>query len=508
MSPSPQARLVSNTLWNGVGRVTTVLVGLFLTPYILARVGQERFGLWALANLLIGYFSLADLGIQSSLVRQIAYAQPHRNPTKLSEIVSTSFFFYLGAFVVAAPASLFLGPWLVHSFRELSLDAMPDHMIEEGTFVVTFVAATLFLSIALAVFTSIFPGVQRMDRANQVVIITSLANLGTAVFVLEKGWGVRGLVVASLAVKLVNAVANHQVSRRLYPSLELALRHVKWPVWKELLSFGWKIQVARLAETLALTFDRLFLSLVGGVGLLGRYQPAVQVTTHSRILPHLLISAALPYASELSAQNDRVALTSLYLRGTLYLTTISYALLGLVTAAAPFLTTMWLGPGYADVALWIRILCVGYVINAPLSLGGLLTQAIGRPGIQARSALMVGGLNFVLAPLGFFLAGITGLAIGSTASLVVASIWFFGVLHRTLGLSSMRVIRFCYQQPALYMLLPAAMLGFIGDHFMAFAQSRYESLFVLFAMMIVMVPLCLLGATRMDLWKIRAHLAR
>ena len=47
MSPSPQSRLISNTLWNGVGRVATVLVGLFLTPYILARVGQERFGLWA-----------------------------------------------------------------------------------------------------------------------------------------------------------------------------------------------------------------------------------------------------------------------------------------------------------------------------------------------------------------------------------------------------------------------------------------------------------------------------
>ena len=87
-------------------------VGLFLTPYLLSNLGQEGFGLWALANLLIGYLSLADLGIQSSLVRHIAHSRPDEQPVEFSRIISTSFFFYLGAAVLFAPVSLWAGPAL------------------------------------------------------------------------------------------------------------------------------------------------------------------------------------------------------------------------------------------------------------------------------------------------------------------------------------------------------------------------------------------------------------
>ena len=506
MSPSPQSRLISNTLWNGVGRVATVLVGLFLTPYILARVGQERFGLWALANLLIGYFSLADLGIQSSLVRQIAYARPQQNPTKLSEIVSTSFFFYLGAFVIVGPASILLGPWLVHSFRELSANAMPDHMIEEGTFVVTFVAATLFLSIALTVFTSILPGIQRMDRANQLVIITSLANVGAVVFVLEKGWGVRGLVVASLVVKLVSAVINHQLSRRLCPSLELALRHVKWPVWKELFSFGWKIQVARLCEILTFGFDRVLLSLVGGVAALGRYQPAVQVGTHARILPHLLVTAALPYASDLSAKRDRKALLTLYFEGTRFLAFVSFVVLGFVILAAPFLTSAWLGPGYEDVAVWIRIFCAGYLVTAPLSLGGLISQAIGRPGIQARSALFGTTLTLVLSPAGLWTGGVTGLAVGSSLAVVGAGVWFLLAINMALEVSTSDFVRRCCLRPALFALGPAFVLAILGQPLADVAASRSQALMAVLAAAVLFAVPCLWGLRSMDLLSIRTRL--
>ena len=506
MTPSPQSRLISNTLWNGIGRMAMVATGLFLTPYLLARVGQEGFGLWALANLLIGYFSLADLGIQSSLVRQIAYARPDRNPEKLSEIISTSFFFYLGAFVVLGPVATLLGPWLVRALRDLRPGAVPDHMFEEGTFVVTFVGATLFLSIALTVFTSILPGIQRMDRANQLVIITSLANVGAVVFVLEKGWGVSGLVVASIVVKLVSALMNHQLSRRLCPSLELALRHVKWPVWKELFSFGWKMQVARLCEILTFGFDRVLLSLFGGVAALGRYQPAVQVGTQARILPHLLVTAALPYASDLSARRDREALLTLYFEGTRFLAFVSFAVLGFVILAAPFLTSAWLGPGYEDVAVWIRIFCAGYLVTAPLSLGGLISQAIGRPGIQARSALFGTALTLVLSPAGLWIGGVTGLAVGSSLAVVGAGVWFLLAMNMALEVSTSEVIRRCCLRPALFVLGPAFSLAIVGHPLAHIAASRSQALLaVLVAAVLFAVP-CLWGLRSMDLLNIRTRL--
>ena len=289
MSRSDPTRLISNTLWNLVGRGAQLAVGLFLTPYLLTHLGQERFGLWALANLLIGYLSLADFGIQSSLVRHIAHSQPDERPLEFSRIISTSFFFYLGAAFLFAPLSLWAGPALLRVFRFFSSEAIPPSLIEEAAFVITFVMATLFLSLALAVFSSIPSGLQRMDCANQLVVFTAIGNLTAALIAIEGGWGVRGLVAGMILVKLLIAAATYVVSLRLFDRMQVSLRHVRWSVWKELFSFGWKIQVARLCELLTYGFDRLFLSAAGGVAALGRYQPAVQVSTQTRMLPHFLI---------------------------------------------------------------------------------------------------------------------------------------------------------------------------------------------------------------------------
>ena len=103
MSLSSPGRLLSNTAWNVAGRVVGVGVSIALTSYLLDRLGTERFGLWALANLLVGYFSLADLGIQASLIRQIAFCRPDENPDQLSRIV------YINGFAMGASSIALFG---------------------------------------------------------------------------------------------------------------------------------------------------------------------------------------------------------------------------------------------------------------------------------------------------------------------------------------------------------------------------------------------------------------
>ena len=61
----------------GLGQVHLVLatlVGLWLTPVLLARVGAEQYGLWLVGLQLLGYLYLLDLGVVGLLPRETAYA--------------------------------------------------------------------------------------------------------------------------------------------------------------------------------------------------------------------------------------------------------------------------------------------------------------------------------------------------------------------------------------------------------------------------------------------------
>src|ERR1700745_782081 len=71
-----------------------ILVGIFLSPYILHHLGDEAFGLWILIFSVTGYYGLFDLGIRSSIVRYVAKYAATGEHGQLNRLVNTAIFSY------------------------------------------------------------------------------------------------------------------------------------------------------------------------------------------------------------------------------------------------------------------------------------------------------------------------------------------------------------------------------------------------------------------------------
>src|ERR1700736_7085441 len=80
--------------WFALG--VNVLVGIFLSPFILHHLGDEAFGLWILIFSVTGYYGLFDLGIRSSIVRYVAKYSATSDQVELDRLISTAFFTYTG----------------------------------------------------------------------------------------------------------------------------------------------------------------------------------------------------------------------------------------------------------------------------------------------------------------------------------------------------------------------------------------------------------------------------
>src|ERR1017187_9072916 len=92
-------QIIKNISANWVALAVNVLVGIFLSPFILHRLGDAAFGIWVLIFSVTGYYGLFDLGIRSSLVRYVARAKASGDLNYASKIINTSLFTYscLGA---------------------------------------------------------------------------------------------------------------------------------------------------------------------------------------------------------------------------------------------------------------------------------------------------------------------------------------------------------------------------------------------------------------------------
>jgi O-antigen/teichoic acid export membrane protein len=79
-----------------VGAATNVLVGIFLSPFILHRLGDAAYGIWVLIFSVTGYYGMFDLGIRSSIIRYVSKYIATGDKEKLAQFVNTALFSYTG----------------------------------------------------------------------------------------------------------------------------------------------------------------------------------------------------------------------------------------------------------------------------------------------------------------------------------------------------------------------------------------------------------------------------
>src|SRR6202167_1904973 len=78
--------------WSALG--INVIVGIFLSPFILHRLGDTAFGTWVLIFSITGYYGLFDLGIRSSVVRYVSKFATTDDIQDLAKLINTSLFSY------------------------------------------------------------------------------------------------------------------------------------------------------------------------------------------------------------------------------------------------------------------------------------------------------------------------------------------------------------------------------------------------------------------------------
>src|ERR1044072_8253216 len=69
----------TNRFLSGIGfgyasQILTTLVALWLTPFLLRRIGQHDYGLWLVGTQLMFYLALLDIGVVALLPRETAFA--------------------------------------------------------------------------------------------------------------------------------------------------------------------------------------------------------------------------------------------------------------------------------------------------------------------------------------------------------------------------------------------------------------------------------------------------
>ena len=115
-----------NTVWNLAGMLLPTLAGVVAIPRLVHSLGVDRFGLLSLAWIIVGYFSLFDMGMGRALTKLIADKLGANEEQSIPPLVWTSMLLLLLLGVTAAAVLLSISPWLLHHVLKIPSALQPE----------------------------------------------------------------------------------------------------------------------------------------------------------------------------------------------------------------------------------------------------------------------------------------------------------------------------------------------------------------------------------------------
>ena len=366
-----------NAFYNLLGLAVPLAVSLITIPVYLNLIGEARYGVLAIAWLLLGYFGLFDLGLGRATSQRIAAlcdskaderAQTFRTALTLNVGIGV-----VGGFLVWPIATYFFG----------NVFKVEDGLRPEINAAVPW----LILAVPMATLSGVLSGA--LQGRERFLALNIISVFGTILFQLlplaaAMLWG------ASLDVLLPATLFARLLT--LFMLLERCKRcgffghsaTFSRAQASQLLRFGGWVTVTSFVGPMMTMLDRFIIGAIAGAKAVTYYSVPFQLAERSTIIPSALTSALFPrFASASRDEEQRLA---------------NEGLRALVVVMTPLVTTgiifmepflaWWISPAFAQQSARLgQIILLGFWVNGLAIIPYAQLQARGRPDLVAKCHL-------------------------------------------------------------------------------------------------------------------------
>jgi O-antigen/teichoic acid export membrane protein len=366
-------RLAWNTVWNLVGEGAPLLVAVVAIPQLLQQLGTARFGVLTLGWMVVGYFTLFDLGMGRALTNLVAQSLGDDGRDSLPPLIWTANILMLAFGIVGGAILAAASPWLIYS--AMKIPPALQHETLQAFFL-------LSMAVPAVVSTTAFRGVleayQKFGAANAIRIPMGVFSFAAPLLVLPFSHSIAAVVAVLVVGRYLALIAHIVVCASLIPVMRSRVEWKRAAVGP-LLTFGGWMTVSNVIAPVMVSMDRFFVGALVSLPAVAFYATPYEVVIKLLLIPAALAGVFFP-AFSTTLVSDPLRARTLYGASIWKLTLVMAPLtLAVMVLAKPGLR-IWLGPVFAtNSALVLQILAVGVFFSSVAHLPFALIQGAGRP---------------------------------------------------------------------------------------------------------------------------------
>lgn len=406
--------ILKNATSNYVRQLLQILIFVLLTPFIVAQVGKEDFGLWSLIQATIGLLGLMDMGFSTSVVKYVAEARGSENRQRVGDLTATFFWQYTALGLLTLVLTLAVTPFLP------SLLGVAPEKARTAQIVFLLIGLRAAQGLPLGLFAGILVGFQKQLLSNVTRVV------GTASYGLLAWWAltvsptIETLSWVSLGTGLFANLLSLHFCFSGADGMSLSPWRFRWSLLQEISTFSLWYFLIQVSLLIATRVDTIVINAAMPLTAVAVYTVAIRVVERAQGLCKQLTNTLTPVIAELKGAGEEKNIRAVFLKGSMLAVAAAAPMLVGLAWLAEELAVTWMGPDFRESALPCRLLLAAAMVSI---LHSNTENVLSMTGHQKFLALAsIGGqfLNLGLTialvhPLG--LAGVAGATLG--AQLVV-----------------------------------------------------------------------------------------
>jgi O-antigen/teichoic acid export membrane protein len=418
--------LTRNTIINLIGQGAPLIVAIFAIPMLIRSLGTDRFGVLTIAWMIIGYFSLFELGLGRALTKLLAEKLGIEQEQELSRLVWTALFLMLILGLLGMLTVILLAPWLVQNALKI-----PQTLQSETLQSFYLLAISVPVVISTAGLRGLLEAYQRFDLINAVRIPIGMFTFLGPLLVLPFSKHLLPIVTVLVAGRLIAWVVYLFLCFYIMPSLRLLT--IRKEMVGPLLSCGSWMTVTNIVGPIMVYFDRFLIGVLISITAVAYYATPYEVITKLGIIAAGALAGVLFPAFSTSFTQDRRHAAILFMSGVKYLFLALFPIILVIVMLGYEGLEFWLGIEFAQNSTCVlQWLAIGVFVNSLAHIPFALIQGAGRPDLTAKLHLVE--LPFYLLAVWWLIGayGIEGAAIAWVVRAVFDALILFAIAARFL----------------------------------------------------------------------------
>lgn len=382
-----------NLLFNILGLLANILVGIFYTPFLVRQLGIVAYGVLPLVLVINQYISVLTGSLTSSLTRFYSIAIQQERLNDASKCINTALGVVFIIFLILLLPLCFIVSDIDNIFT------IPIDLIEQAQFLFIFTITSFFLSLISSVFNITLYAKNRLDSLNIIKIIRVSLKFGFIVLLFScLGSNLIYIGYANLLTEIVVLIFSIYAFRKISRNdVKVNLKYFDKATLFSMLTMTIWVMIIQLGDTGLYRIDSVVINIfwstkesgiLGAFTELGSYVMTSLGVISSIFGPLILIA----YSKNKHKEVERMAIDQSLIVGV-----IAAVISGLIIGFSIQIARIWLGEGFESFSPWLVLKIILIPFYTASGVFSFIYRAWNRVKVPAILTLLLGGVNLAIA---------------------------------------------------------------------------------------------------------------